>query len=85
MFSHQITLYCNAFALRYVSFSHQIIMYMIFFGKFTQTSTLNTISHQQRVLIGTTMQWLIRTKKDDIEITKNFNWQQNDAMSALNL
>ena len=60
-------------------------MYMIFFGKFTQTSTLNTISHQQRVLIGTTMQWLIHTKKDDIEITKNFNWQQNGAMSALNL
>ena len=60
-------------------------MYMIFFGKFTQTSTLNTISHQQRVLIGTTMQWLIRTKKDDIEITKNFNWQQNGAMSTQNL
>ena len=60
-------------------------MYMIFFGKFTQTSTLNTISHQQRVLIGTTMQWLIHTKMDDIEITKNFNWQQNGAMSAQNL
>ena len=58
---------------------------MIFFGKFTQTSTLNTISHQQRVLIGTTMQWLIRTKMDDIEVTKNYYWQQNGAMSAQNL
>ena len=26
-------------------------------------------------------QWLLRTKKDNIEITKNFNWQQNGAMS----
>ena len=60
-------------------------MYMIFFGKFTQTSTLNTISHQQRVLIGTTMQWLIRTKMDDIEVTNNYYWQQNGAMSAQNL
>ena len=31
------------------------------------------------------MQWLIRTKMDDIEVTKNYYWQQNGAMSAQNL